>query len=84
MAVKDVYPTVYNEKIYNEPNSILQNSKAIMNMKPRFEKIDKKQSSATGILTQGTLQKYDEELRPSTQNTNNRKDAAPSKVYDGE
>jgi hypothetical protein len=55
-----------------------------MNMKPRFEKIDKKQSSATGILTQGTLQKYDEELRPSTQNTNNRKDAAPSKVYDGE
>ena len=54
-----------------------------MNMKPRFEKIDK-QSAATGMSPQGTLQKYDEELRPSTQNTNNRKNAAPINVYDGE
>ena len=31
-----------------------------------------------------TLQKYDEELRPSTHNTTNRNDAAHLNVYNGE
>jgi hypothetical protein len=53
-------------------------------MKPRFEKIDE-QSATTGMSTQGTLQKYDKELKPSTHNTNKRNDAAPlNAVYNGE
>ena len=72
MAVMDAYSTVYNEKIYNEPNSILQNStKAIMNIKPQFEKIHKQSAATAGMSTQGTLQKYDKELRPGTQYRNN-------------
>ena len=47
-----------------------------MNMKPRFEKIDEQSLATTGMSTQGTLQKYDKELKPSTHNTNKRNDAA--------
>jgi len=64
MDVMDAYTTIYNEKNYNERNFTLQNSKAIINMKPQFEMTDDQLAAMACRPKVRTIQKYHIPMSP--------------------